>query len=383
MAPFVAAPDPSSLLPPFLACLPLAFCSSQPPPALLPFLSPILRQRVQYLSGTTAEGSWLPLLSWDQAKASDLVRKIESTTFEPHPVSGEIELGEVEAPLFRRQDEETLHSVLKLPDWELMVVYVWCEHDEPGGGPGWRVTELRLFNHSPQGYPVEWADSVGKANTQFAEVKAPELQPREPSPRQLDAAPMTQTNGQDNDDDDDDDDYWAQYDNTPGRTPATKRSPAPFTSMNDAPSHGRTASEEEYLARYGGVQPEMEHHDPSMEHEVVGESTLRGNELTGQRQQDSSVLPPLDGHSLVNGRDEPVDTELVHTRPSTSSSASAVQHLEHAAENQSHSDIAIQQHIGTSIKSLWRLARGTGIDTAEFKQVVRNELDLLDLLEQE
>src|SRR6266487_4225572 len=99
----VPLPQPRTLLPPFIACLQTAGLSIRPPPALLPLLSPILRQRVQLFTSTAtaSEGqthqrqvSWLSLLCWNEDVASKLPAIVEkyADKFEPHPVSGEIEM---------------------------------------------------------------------------------------------------------------------------------------------------------------------------------------------------------------------------------------------------------------------------------------------------
>jgi len=44
---------------------------------------------------------------------------------------------------------------------------------------------------------------------------------------------------------------------------------------------------------------------------------------------------------------------------------------------------AIKAHISTDIKSLFRLARKTGIEREDFERIVRTELEFLGMLEQE
>jgi hypothetical protein len=211
---------------------------------------------------------------------------------------------------------------------------------------------------------------------------------------------------QDEDDDDDDDgSYWAAYDATPNtRTPAQKRSPAPQT--NSRTQIGPTQSELEYFARYASeVQPALDAHDPDEESPEVGESTLNGNALNytrtlqtepletsnlGPNGYDSS-LPP----SYVDGSGEESRTEhiesvddarhaaLNHPRPSSSSSSRSVERLEREAANHSQAELAIKQHISTDIKSLFRLARASGIDREEFERIIQRELEVLPLLERD
>ena len=47
---------------------------------------------------------------------------------------------------------------------------------------------------------------------------------------------------------------------------------------------------------------------------------------------------------------------------------------------QSVAEIAIRQHISTSMKSLFRLARGSGIERDEFESLIQTELDTLGML---
>jgi uncharacterized protein (UPF0335 family) len=60
-----------------------------------------------------------------------------------------------------------------------------------------------------------------------------------------------------------------------------------------------------------------------------------------------------------------------------------VERLERKAESYSQAEVAIKQHISTDIKSLFRLAKASGIDREEFERIIRRELDVLPLLEQE
>lgn len=71
----------------------------------------------------------------------------------------------------------------------------------------------------------------------------------------------------------DDDDYWAQYDNTPARTPGPKQ-PSPANGTTNVDRRGLATSDVEYFARYGQVQPEMENDDPSEDSRTLGQSSL-------------------------------------------------------------------------------------------------------------
>lgn len=382
----IPPPDPLSLLPPLLACLPIAFVSPRPPPALLPLLSPILRQRVTIHSQSAAPSdSWLPLLCWDPQRAAKLPGVVENIQIEPHPVSGEIEIEEVEATKFRRLDEETLHVRFDAEHFNLCFLFLWCVTDEQGGGSAWRLAELRALEDGDDG--AEWFDSIAEADENCGAGQRRGAQ--QTSGATNGTLTVDNTAGED-----DDDDYWASYDRTPGRTPA-KRSPAPNSSSVQMPSN----SELEYFARYmAEVQPAMDPHDPSEEGVAPGESSLNGNELLqhrrmgqddttnlGQSGYDSSIpLPYTNGsrHDSTRGADDDhKDTEMEHPRPSSSASSGSVDKLEQSAESQTQAELAIKQHISTDLKSLFRLARTAGIDRAEFERIVRTELECLSLMD--
>ncbi|KAF2682430.1 hypothetical protein K458DRAFT_306994 [Lentithecium fluviatile CBS 122367] len=386
-------PPPSSreLLPPLLACLSTATASKQPPPALLPLLSPILRQRMQLL----ASDNWLPLLCWDSQVASKLPQVVGKIQVEPHPASGEIEVEDPDQTLYRRSDPETLHSRLILGEHGIAPTYLWCTGGDQGSC--WQLAELRGIEHADDG--TEWFSDLAEANKagfRRKVLKTSGVAHSVPAPTSLQPEPAQQ------EEDDDDSAYWAAYDRTPGRTPQQKRSPAPPT--NTRVQVGPTQSELEYFARYAQeVQPALDPHDPD-EASGPGESTLNGNALNI-----SSLNQHMNGHdtssgatngdSVLNGdrRDSPCDdkpehiesideeryTALNHPRPSSSASSNSIERLEREAESHSQAELAIKQHISTDLKSLFRLARASGIEREEFERIIKRELEVLPLLEQD
>ena len=389
----IPRPDARDLLPPLLACLSTASASKDVPPGLLPLLSPILRQRVQLL----ASDEWLSLLCWDREVSTRLPKVIEKLQVEPHPASGEIEVEEPDQVLYRRSDPETLHTRLVLGEYSLIPTYLWCTGGD--GGSKWLLAELRGIEDADDG--TEWFESIGEANEagfRRKPIKAigitaqPAIQrlQREIEPVQVE-------------EEEDDGSYWAAYDRTPGRTPQLKRSPAPMN--NGRTQVGTTSSELEYFARYASeVQPALDAHDPDEETPAAGESTLNGNALDYTREPQTeplettnmgpsgydSSLPPAQGNGPVNGNgthkgylEEDQSTALNHPRPSSSASTNSVERLERQAENYGQAELAIKQHISTDIKSLFRLARASGIDREEFERIIQRELEVLPMLEQE
>ncbi|KAL4784233.1 hypothetical protein BJX76DRAFT_222732 [Aspergillus varians] len=364
MVEFIPPPDPRALLPPLLACLPTAYVSPQPPPALLPLLSPILRQRVQILNSvaTSSTESWLRLLCWDSGKGERLQSLVDGASFEPHPVSGEIELSDDIPVTYRRVDEETLQSRVLIPDYELKVVYLWCPKEE---SPGWRVAEV--LPHEGVGEDDgAWSVSVGDANEHAKEklvvdaLKAAESDER--------AAPRQE------EEEDDDDDYWARYDATPGRTPSAKN-PAPSTLTSVLQRRG--PSESSYFSQYDDVQPVMDSHDPDEEQPELGPTSLGGDILAelAKGNTENGESRSYEHTSQTNG------ASLNHPRPESASSSNseAVSRLEQEAETQSTYEIGVKQHISSNIKSLFRLAKATGVSRADFQSLVQTELDLLNL----
>jgi len=372
MVELISPPDPRSLLPPLLACLPTAFVSPRPPPALLPLLSPILRQRVQILTdvSTSPSDSWLHLLCWDAAKAERLQSIVDGATFEPHPVSGEIELTEDLPVRYKRIDEETLRALVVLPEYSLAVTYLWCPTDDQGRG--WKVGEL-LPREAPAEDEHTWASSIGEANDQATEKLFADVMDT--------ARPGQSTNNGEQaqeEEGDDDDDYWARYDATPGRTPGVK-TPAPPAGSS------LRQSEASYYSQYGDVQPAMDSHDPEEEQPEIGPSSLNGDMLASLLRRQigglDSETPRTNGYAAEDVPHDDAGRRLSHPWPESASSNSSkhVAKLEHEAESQSTHEVGVKQHIGTSIKSLFRLAKATGMSRTDFQSLVQTELDLLDL----
>lgn len=392
---YITSPNPRELLPPLLACLPTSFFSSRPPPALLPLLSPLLRQRVSLLSGsgTSPSDSWLLLLNWNAERAAKLPEIVERVQIEPHPVSGEVELADIENIKYRKLDSETLHSRLEIVEFELLAIYLFCLGDgQPDGEEaGWKLAELRSLEDLKDG--TEWFSSIDEANEGSGiSLSAPSqhLHPTNSSNGNVSSSQAQEK------EEDDDDSYWAAYDATPnGPTPTTKRSPAPPSTTLQV---GPTNTELEYFARYmNEVQPVMDPHDPEEEGQLApGESTLNGHTLTTPAPREpqtepiettnfhpngcDSSLPPL-APVITNGH--AVESTLHSPRPSSSRSARSIERLEHKANTHSQAEVGIKQHISTDIKSLYRLARSAGIERGEFERIIKTELDCLSLMEME
>lgn len=249
------------------------------------------------------------MLCWDRQRAAKLPQIVEGIQLEPHPVSGEFELDDVENVRYRRLDRETLHARFELEQFGLLTLYLWCVNDEAGGGDGWRLAEMRALEDVEDG--TEWFGSISEANERAGGGHVNGVNGT--VGRRVSASVGEGNAGEE----DDDDAYWAAYDRTPGRTPA-KRSPAPNTGRQSS-IQLPTTSELEYFARYAAeVQPAMDGHDPDEEEAAAtAESTLNGDSLTrGMPSRQPEVdtaeptnLRPLDHHpsppsEQVNGYQE-------------------------------------------------------------------------------
>jgi hypothetical protein len=367
MQPPIAPPRVEVLLAPLLASLPGASISPQPPNALLPLLSPILRQRVQLLSASSQD-PWLSLLCWDSAKAPQLEQAVRNERLEPHPVSGEVEVDwEYDVEIrYKRVDQETLQATASLRELGLDVKLVWCVGDELGGGDGWSGVES---------ITASWGESSITEAEEAFKTSQPAIQSTNVH---NDTNSDTIFTPEDNEDDDDD--YWAQYDNTPARTPAPKQ-PSPLP--NGLGAHTDEAS---YYDQYASVQPAMDNHDPdeAQQHGEV-ETSLGHDEITNELRQNLNTRPELNSSSLATHESDTAPY-IAHPRPDSSTGSSGgdtVARLERRAARHEQSEVGIKQHISTSMKSLYRLSRVSGIEREEFERLVRTELECLALMDED
>jgi hypothetical protein len=381
MVALIPPPDAHTLLPPVLACLPTAFASPRPPPALLPLLSPILRQRLSFLSSSD---NWLKLLCWDSESAEQLWNQVEDTTFEPHPVSGEIEIGDVSSIAYKRFDEETLKAQLVLSEWSFVPLFLWCSGGDDGDG--WKLSDLLPSSTLDN----TWSSSIQEANSTSQErILKEALAEAEASQSKPQASASTLSLP-----DNDDDDYWAMYDRSPGRTPA------PASVRNPSVTGNTQQNEADYYARYADVQPAMDNHDPDEEMNVQQngiESTLNGH-TQDHRIPSTSDPPPYQSkpaplEEATQTRTPPSEMEVQQPSPSSPSShasrSAAIARLESAAEKYDENsygsasamhETAVRTHCSTTMKAMYQLARGVGMGWGEFEDMVQREMGGLRML---
>ncbi|VUC33907.1 unnamed protein product [Clonostachys rosea] len=390
------SPAVSTLLSPLIPALTAAAVSSEPASTVLPLLSPILRQRVQFLSSSGSD-PWLRLLCYDTSKAAKLAEIATNGSLDPHPSSGEIEVDwdhDCETR-YRRLDAETLQAFVVLKELGLAFKLVHCIEDKEGAADGWRIGEVTVAEESnpfesfdgasPDLAAAEQVFEQSKAQQQKGSLSVSNGQTPNGGHH------LTATNIPAEGEEDDDDDYWARYDNTPARTPAQAHSPGPQASGGpvggyNAPASAASAEDDAYFSRYNDVQPAMDNHDPDEEaeqaHLMPPSSSSLG--LSPQNNNAAAAITTTRGRSLSADLNH---DGLLHPRPESSASSRAssqvIEKLEEEAGRKDQSDFGVKQHISRSIRSLFMLSRASGIEREEFEQLVKSELDVLGMVEED
>ncbi len=303
----------------------------------------------------------------------------ESDAFELHPVSGEIDFGDVQDISYRRLDEETLQARVRVIDLGLIIIYLWCEGDQEGGGNGWRVSEVKPVEGDTELAARDWCPTIAEADEKAKEEMMEEAIRQGEDHSALHGMNKSDTAVEEEQEEDDDDDYWAQYD----KTPATQES---LSSPSNPNKHNGTTSDAEYFDRYAQVQPAMDNNDPSEDRGAIGESTLNGDIMASSmhRASEPGNAASQDTYALRNGSGPAIaDQGISHPTASPPAGPAAVSRLEESAEFQSTAEVAVKHHISTSIKSLFRLCRSSGMERSDFDRMVRIELETLGMLEED
>lgn len=323
---------------------------------------------------------------------------------------------------FKKLDEETLQCIVILDEFNLFFRLVYCTGDKDGGGDGWRVGEVGVAHPSN---PDSSAEAVcepsygGSATVAEAEhvfnSKAAAASATTTACKPL----YDPAAAEDQDDEEDDDDgYWDRYDATPARTPAVKRSPAPQSQRQPSQlGPGRsTSAEDAYFAQYDTVQPALDNHDPDeagahglptpppplgLARHLSSDETSNTNPVTltppdsttadlpaGWTLADPPAVRPRSSSQHSSHAEDEARTAagLLHPRPASSASsngASSVAKLEEEAARRDQSEFGVKQHVSRSIRSLFLLSRTCGIDREEFERMVRTELDVLGMVEED
>lgn len=377
--------NPHSTLRPLLLCLATAAASKRAPPALIPLLTPINKQRVKLLA-SEEDTTWLRLLSsrasgqWDR-----LIEIVSRDEYEPHPASGEIELSFVPTPQYHRSDAETLKAKITLPDLELTVIYLWCDDADPGPEripDKWRVHEI--LPGAPQDKESRWEFTLDKAEDSFRESA---LEGGESSSEKVVES----------------DDYWDQYDRTPGETspkrPTSIAEPFPgqfrFATSPDRLTDGQQAKhieqqEQDYYKQYDEVQPAL---DNDVQHPQSSGTMMQREQADPQqimysgaavatRVRDAKLGPLTVVNRSPGEVDEDSETDEAQASSHTTAKTS-IERLENSATFQSQVEFGIRQHVGSNVRSMFNLCRSTGMGRADFEDLVKTELASLSMYDQD
>lgn len=296
-------PNVQDLVGPFLQALPAAAVSNIPPAELVALLTPILRARVEYLSSSNA-GPWLRLLCYDTIKGDKLENIARSSAFEPHPVSGEVEVEwDDNGPIrYRRFDEETLQAAVSLKELELLFKLQWEGGDDGAaavfggeskavGHGGWSVAEVTATEGDATLAAFGGFPSIEAAEEGFATAQG-----RRPAASAQETTTAGAGVAANETEDDDDDDYWGRYDES-ASTPAPKpQGPPPVLTRGVTNESARQAAEDAYFAQYDSVQPAMDRDDPDGHADLAVASTTSPPPLKPRDPEDfvfePVVIPP-------------------------------------------------------------------------------------------
>lgn len=295
---------------------------------------------------------------------------------EPHPVSGEVEL-DIDLKridrAYARLDEETMVTKIVIEELGMEVRGTYCLNDTEGGGSGWRISEVGTIGASFKGEAghTAWSISTREAEEEWRTKSTPKAAEEQEEEEDDDAA------------------YWAQYDNEASSTPAPPTQPSP------APQQMRSGdAEEDYYARYGSVQPAMDGHDP--DETVEGVDSGLGSHHVAQYNHTSTSKPRESSHivqprphssshsstssgarsAIVSALEDKAEADSIQHSPVVVSPLHLSPSSQPSVDRETQSEVAIRQHISTSLKSMYRLARATGMDREAFKELVEREAAL-------
>ncbi|EWC44907.1 hypothetical protein DRE_00966 [Drechslerella stenobrocha 248] len=409
----IPPPVLADLLPAFLSHIPASFASPKPPPSLPPLLTPLTRSRLAHLSfnlPSSAESSWLSLLTWssDPADGQGLHDHLASQDYyflhqEPSPAT-------YASKGFRRLDTETLQALVAIPEIELLVVYQFTTDDSLPAG-AWKAHDMRLADDEDVLLRAgSWHTSIDAAEDSFRSAPrfTSALAPAAVAGKQL---YQDDHKNDDSGDGDDDDDYWGRYDDEDTESSAGDHvnATAPSASQQQSPVQvaasllarrvladddiDMTKAEDEYYSRYANVEPVLDRGASSDTTTTTTATAVPAayKYISHADHRRDSLSTAHTAATDVDATSETLSTPLTaFTQPSTQVSPLAqmqlkpeiASELERAAEVHTQSEIAIRQHVSTSIKSLYRLWKAGGLEAEDFGQMLEREVEVLRLVEE-
>ncbi|KAK6352196.1 hypothetical protein TWF730_009026 [Orbilia blumenaviensis] len=418
----IPSPALLSLLPAFLSHIPASFASPKPPPSLPPLLTPLTRSRLTHLSfslNNDSDSSWLSLLTWSSVPSDgkDLQEHLATQDY--------YFLHQVPSPNtfvskgYRRLDCETLQTLVSIPELEIIVLYQFIAEDiisESGEiGHAWKVHDVRLADDEERAFlpSGRFWDTIDAAEAAFVNA-VPKYSTASYSYSGF-QQPGSLYQQKQEEEDDDDDDYWGRYDDeetesVAGDQDQVVQQPQSHVQiaasmlarrvLQDQPAEedeADKAAEEEYYARYATVEPVLDSHPQSASAPEEGgvmitdrRDSISTNITSTSTTFDAQTMStPLTAFTHPSTKVSPVMTaadvvvaKTSHPKPESGSTKKVIAGLESAAEVHTQSEVAIQQHVSTSIKSLYRLWKAGGMDAEEFGRFLEREVEVLKVVDE-
>lgn len=404
MSNYASDPDFSQILLPFLSQLPTAFSSPKPPPTLPPLLAPITRARLHHLSFNNNR-PWPVYLTWSSSDSgNDLYEHLMEQDY--YFLHVEISPSLYSSRGIQRVDKETLHAAVEIPEIGIVVVYIYVVLDDIEPKTEWKVFDVRLLDtdiHQEE----DWRPTVREAEESY-KISHPQGQGKNKSVAVETNGTNTSAQQADDkatgdNDDDDDDDYWGRYDEEDSESVA---SPGEQTRPAE--------TDDDYYNRYSNVQPAMDPEDPTLPTAFNPTSATTNPALNNNNEHSSNIHAPIpqkpvsslplsipppqtgvsyDNHPISSSSPPPLSPSYTiqskstavtqHTNaPALNSNNINVEKLEQQAQVDEKFETAIRQHVSTSMKSLYRLWKVSGMEKEEFDAVIKTELEVLGIMDE-
>ncbi|KAF3911062.1 hypothetical protein AA313_de0204268 [Arthrobotrys entomopaga] len=401
----IPPPTLTGLLPPFLSHIPASFASPHPPPSLPPLLTPLLRSRLTHLSTTSS--NWVTLLTWSSnpSDGENLHSHLSTQDYyflhqPPSPATYTLRG-------FRRLDAETLQCLILIQELEIVILYQFVADDivdeEGSRGDGWKVHDVRISDDE------ECFTSSGISAFVGGIEEAEESYRSRSFSSRYDYDSTAVAGGRKEEEvDDDEDDYWGRYDDEDTESSAGDQYEQPpqqneqqqhrgsFSHMHQSPvqlaasmlarrvlhpeEQEEDKEEEEYYARYANVEAVLD--KPAGEIDRRDSiSTTHTNHSIGQERVLGDLNTPSTIITIPSAKISPTVVNNTAAK-NVRLGEKVVGELESAAQVHTQNEVAIQQHVSTTVKSLYRLWKAGGMEAEEFGRFLEREVEVLKVVEE-
>ncbi|KAK6531963.1 hypothetical protein TWF694_003126 [Orbilia ellipsospora] len=406
----IPPPTLTTLLPPFLSHIPASFASPHPPPSLPPLLTPLLRSRLTHLSTTSS--NWLTLLTWSSnpSDGENLHSHLSTQDYyflhqPPSPATYTLKG-------FRRLDAETLQCLILIQELEIIILYQFVADDivdeEGERGDGWKVHDVRISDDEECFTSSGVAAFVGCIEEAEEGYRSRSISSRYTST--VDTNTIASGVKVDENEDEDEDDYWGRYDDEDTESSAGDQYEQPpqqteqqhrssFSHIHQSPVQLAASmlarrvlhpeqeteedkEEEEYYARYANVEAVLDKPPAAARADMDRRDSISTTHTT---QSNERVLGDLNTPSTrITIPSAKISPTVVNNTAASNPRVGerVVGELESAAQVHTQNEVAIQQHVSTSIKSLYRLWKAGGMEAEEFGKFLEREVEVLRVVEE-